>query len=120
MTNTDTVRAFIDAWNANDMKAVVSFFSDDVFYHNIPLEPMRGRKVVEEFLRGSGPWDKIDWQLLSIAENGSKVLTERIDAFVTNGKTVSLPVMGTFEINEGKITAWRDYFDLATFVNQLK
>jgi len=120
MTNTETVRAFIDAWNANNIDAIVSFLDDDIFYHNIPVEPVRGRKAVEQFIRSLGPMDRIDWQLLSIAENGPKVLTERIDAFVINGRTVSLPVMGTFEIRGGKITAWRDYFDLATYVNQLQ
>ena len=30
--------------------------------------------------------------------------------------TVSLPVMGTFEVHDGKITAWRDYFDLDQFL----
>ena len=24
-----------------------------------------------------------------------------------------LPVMGTFEVRDGKISAWRDYFDMA-------
>ena len=47
-------------------------------------------------------------------------MTERIDDFVVQGKAVSLPVMGTFEISGGKICRWRDYFDLATFENQLK
>ena len=30
-------------------------------------------------------------------------------------RTVSLPVMGVFELADGKITAWRDYFDMAQF-----
>jgi limonene-1,2-epoxide hydrolase len=41
------------------------------------------------------------------------VLTERTDTFTMNGKTAPLPVMGAFNIVEGKITAWRDYFDMA-------
>ena len=27
--------------------------------------------------------------------------------------------MGTFEIEDGKIKAWRDYFDLNTYMSQL-
>jgi limonene-1,2-epoxide hydrolase len=30
-----------------------------------------------------------------------------------------LPVAGVFEVRDGKIAAWRDYFDLATFTKQL-
>jgi limonene-1,2-epoxide hydrolase len=48
------------------------------------------------------------------------VLTERVDNFdLAGGKKLSLPVMGTFEIENGKIQAWRDYFDLATFTSQM-
>jgi limonene-1,2-epoxide hydrolase len=120
MTNTETVRAFIDAWNANNIDAIVSFPRRRLpSQHSGRTRPC-GRKAVEQFIRSLGPMDRVDWQLLSIAENGPKVLTERIDAFVINGRTVSLPVMGTFEIRGGKITAWRDYFDLATYVNQLQ
>jgi limonene-1,2-epoxide hydrolase len=27
--------------------------------------------------------------------------------------------MGTFEVHDGKITAWRDYFDMNQFMGQL-
>jgi limonene-1,2-epoxide hydrolase len=35
-------------------------------------------------------------------------------------KWIDLPVMGTFEVDgDGRITLWRDYFDMATFTDQL-
>ena len=37
---------------------------------------------------------------------------------MTNGKTIALPVAGVFELRDGKIAAWRDYFDLQTFMTQ--
>jgi limonene-1,2-epoxide hydrolase len=40
------------------------------------------------------------------------VLTERIDFITANGVTAPVPVMGTFEIRNGRIVAWRDYFDM--------
>jgi limonene-1,2-epoxide hydrolase len=70
-------------------------------------------------VRGMAPVG-VDWKVLSIAENGNKVLTERLDNFdLAGGKKLSVPVMGTFEIENGKIKAWRDYFDLATFTSQM-
>ena len=52
--------------------------------------------------------------------NGNVVLTERIDSFFFPGNTIALPVMGTFEVNDdGKITAWRDYFDMNQFMSQM-
>ena len=70
-------------------------------------------------VRGIQP-EEVDWQVLNIAENGNAVLTERVDNFVmADGKRVSLPVMGTMEIEDGKIKVWRDYFDMASFVSQV-
>ena len=48
------------------------------------------------------------------------MLTERIHRFTMNGKRVEIPVMGTFEVTpDGKISAWRDYFDMQQFTSQL-
>jgi limonene-1,2-epoxide hydrolase len=119
MTNTELVLAFIDAWNRMDWDAVVGMLSDDVVYHNIPMERIEGKAAARAFITSMMP-EAVDWEVLSIAENGNKVLTERVDAFrMPGGKPLSIPVMGTFEINGGKITAWRDYFDLATFTRQM-
>jgi len=46
-------------------------------------------------------------------------MTERVDVFKLPGKSVELPVMGTFEVNGGKISAWRDYFDLNQFMSRM-
>jgi limonene-1,2-epoxide hydrolase len=53
-----------------------------------------------------------------MAADGDVVLTERIDTFEMGGKDVVLPVMGVFEVRDGKIAAWRDYFDMATWTKQ--
>ncbi len=42
------------------------------------------------------------------------MFTERVDRFEMAGKKVELPVADVFEIENGKIKAWRDYFDMAT------
>ncbi len=119
MSNTKVVEDFIHAWNVMDWDAAIDALADDVVYHNIPMEPIHGKANAEAFIRGMQP-QSVAWETLSIAENGNKVLTERIDGFVmADGKEVSLPVMGTFEIEGGKIKAWRDYFDLASFTSQM-
>ena len=46
------------------------------------------------------------------------MLTERVDKFSLGGKNVELPVMGVFELTDGKISAWRDYFDMAAWTRQ--
>jgi limonene-1,2-epoxide hydrolase len=120
MTNTERVEAFIDAWNRMDWDAVGAALADDVVYHNIPMEKIEGKAAAMGFITGMQP-ESVNWETLSIAENGNKVLTERVDNFVmAGGKPLSLPVMGTFEIDpDGRISAWRDYFDLASFTSQM-
>ena len=118
-TPTEIVERFIDAWNRMDWDAVIDALAEDVIYHNIPMEKLEGKQAATAFITGMQP-EGVDWETLSIAETGNKVLTERIDRFdLTGGKKIDLPVMGTFEIENGKIKAWRDYFDLQTFMSQM-
>ena len=63
--------------------------------------------------------DKIEFRVHHIVADGDVVLTERTDVFVAGDKTIELPVMGTFEVADGKIAAWRDYFDMNQFMSQL-
>jgi limonene-1,2-epoxide hydrolase len=48
------------------------------------------------------------------------VMNERTDRFkLANGRWAALRVMGVFELREGKILAWRDYFDMAEAQREL-
>lgn len=46
-------------------------------------------------------------------------MNERTDRFLLNGKWIEIGVMGVFEFKNGKIAAWRDYFDLGQFQRQM-
>jgi limonene-1,2-epoxide hydrolase len=111
----DVVHSFIAAWNANDLERVVAHLHPEVFYHNVPVAPIIGRDAVRSYLFGKGGFEWVDWKLLAIAASGNKVLTERIDDFGIGGRDISLPLMGIFEIEDGLIRAWRDYFDMAMY-----
>ncbi|MEM9620858.1 MAG: limonene-1,2-epoxide hydrolase family protein [Pseudomonadota bacterium] len=119
MSNIKVVEDFIQAWNDKNWDAIDSAFTEDVVYHNIPMEPLVGKAAASAGIRAMQPAE-VDWQVLHIAENGNAVLTERLDNFVmADGRPLSVPVMGVMEIEDGKIKAWRDYFDLATFTSQM-
>lgn len=119
--NLSVVRSFIEAWGRNDLQEILSFFADDCVYHNMPIEPARGIDATRAMIQGfSSMASRVDWRLHQVAESESGVvLTERTDRFEIGGRWVELPVMGSFELREGKIVAWRDYFDLAQFQRQL-
>ena len=117
--NEQLVREFCDAWKQRDVDAILAYFADDAVYHNIPIAPAEGldaiRAVVEMFVP---PADGIEFVIHNIFSSGDIVFTERTDRFVMGEKTIELPVAGVFELRDGKIAAWRDYFDLQTFMSQ--
>lgn len=114
------VRDFCNAVPRRDVKALVAFFTPDAVYHNIPIAPVVGHEAIEAVLRQFlDPSSEAEFEIIALAAVDGKVLTERIDRFVLNGKKIELPVMGAFEVTaDGKISAWRDYFDMATFTKQ--
>jgi|SRR5690242_17841520 limonene-1,2-epoxide hydrolase len=115
------VDEFCKTWSTLNIDKVMEFFTDDAVYHNIPLAAARGkaeiRKTIDGFMPGT---TKVEFKILNTASTGNVVFNERIDSFVVNGRHIAVPVTGVFELGGGKIKAWRDYFDLATYTNQLK
>lgn len=119
-TPLELVRRFCDEWSGGDLDAIVAYFTDDATYHNIPVDPVTGRDAIRETIAGfTAGVDKVEFRVHNIVAEGDIVLTERTDVFVTAAKTIELPVMGTFEVANGQIAAWRDYFDLNQFMSQL-
>jgi limonene-1,2-epoxide hydrolase len=115
------VRDFCRAVERRDVGSLVDFFTDDAVYHNIPLAPLTGRDAIASTLtQFIAPATKVEFELLGLATAGGTVFTERVDRFEINGKQIALPVMGAFEVTpDGKIRAWRDYFDMQQFTSQL-
>jgi limonene-1,2-epoxide hydrolase len=108
------VRDLCDALGKGDAEALRPFFTDDVVYHNIPMEPAVGAdNAVALIASFFGMFDSMTVETLHLAVRDGVVLTERIDTFTLGKKVAPLPVMGTFELRDGKVHAWRDYFDLA-------
>lgn len=112
--------SFCRAWEDVDLDTLGSYFVDDATYHNMPMDPIVGREaimaVVGAFTAGS---ERIEFEIISIAADGNVVLTERVDRFFRSDRTIVLPVMGTFEVVDGRIAVWRDYFDLNQYLQQL-
>ena len=110
------VAAFVAAWPRGDAASVAALFAEDATYCNGPLPSVHGRAAIQatlaEFMTMGG---EVTVDMLNLLADDRVVMTERLDHFVLDGRTFSLPVMGIFEVVDRKIAAWRDYFDLGQF-----
>jgi len=124
MSAIETVIAFIDHLNGMRQEKAWALLAPDVVYHNIPMAPVSGPAGVKAVF-DQIPCDAMDWITHAIAESvapdgHAQVLTERTDRFrLSGGRWVELRVMGNFEVVDGRITAWRDYFDLGQWMAQM-
>ena len=114
------VRAFCAAWERVDIDEIISFFTADAVYHNIPVDPVVGTDAIRAMMAMfTSDVERIEFRIVHLASAGDVVLTERIDVFHMGETTIELPVMGIFEVRDGLIAAWRDYFDLNQYMSQL-
>lgn len=114
------IRQFIEACVRADPDEFTNYFTEDAIWWNAPWEPVQGREAIREVLRrGAARMVALPWEIRHIAAEGNVVLTERVDYFLVGGMFVKVPCMGVFELRDGKIVAWRDYWDLGQFERQL-
>ncbi len=115
------VNAFMAEFDAEhpDADTLASYFTEDAVYHNMPMAPAEGIDAVKAALSGVSQMTSRGWEVLHSAANGDVVLNERVDRFDMGGTEVSVQVCGVFEIRDGKIARWRDYFDMASFQKQM-
>jgi len=87
----------------------------------MPIAPVTGKDSVRKFIAGFiATWSETEWDLLNIAATGNIVIAERLDRTRTSAGNVDLPCVGVFEMVDGKISIWRDYFDMATFTSAMQ
>jgi limonene-1,2-epoxide hydrolase len=114
--NLAAVRRVCEGWAEMDRDEFHRVFAPDVDYRNIPIDgdEHHGPDAVHDVLcRFREKWE-VTLRVDNIVGDERVVLTERTEHFVHRAGargTFDLPVMGAFELREGKITAWRDYFD---------
>jgi len=117
-TPTETVTAFFAATECPGglTRGIREYFTPDTLWENVGMSKTTGPDQAVGLLAGMGGDPEsfaMRVDLLSIAADGGKVLTERVDHILDrDGKSVMVvPVMGVFEVADGKFALWRDYFD---------
>ena len=116
----EVVHAFMAAAALRDYDAAMELLTDDVEYQNMPLPPVHGKAAVRETLEALlALCTGSEWVVHRELAAGDLVMNERTDRFEMGGIWVDLPVAGVFELRDGRIALWRDYFDLPTIMNAM-
>ena len=109
----DVVREFCSAFATKDLATIERLLDDKAVYHNVGMEPAVGKDAsiasIKGFLDMS---ESLGFEIHHLAAEGDTVLTERTDTMTVNGIAAPIAVMGAFDVRDGLIVAWRDYFDM--------
>ena len=115
----DTIKRFMDTIGRKDYDAALPYVAENCEYTNSPMGTVTGpqgvRDVLEPFF---APTIENEFVWKHTAVDGDVAFVERVDRHLLEDGWVELPVTGVFRVEDGKITMWRDYFDLATIMNK--
>ncbi|CAJ1583758.1 limonene-1,2-epoxide hydrolase family protein [[Mycobacterium] wendilense] len=110
--NIATVEKLFSALRDKDLDTAESSLSDYVVYQNVGLPTIRGSKRAMKLFAGmQRPSMGFDFKIHRTAADGETVLNERTDVIAVGPVRLQFWVCGVFEVRDGRITLWRDYFD---------
>ena len=112
IANTRTVEGFLNALQDGDYEAAEAALDDNLVYENVGLPTIHGRARAMKLFRQMDGRAALEVKIHRIAADGAAVLTERTDALIIGPLRMQFWVCGVFEVHNGRITLWRDYFDL--------
>lgn len=115
--NAELVTRFCQSLLAADMAASCRYLAPDVYYHNMPWDPVVGheavRKVLDPLVHGANCTLR-RMQIEHTLADGEVVMNARLETWERQGVRVDLPVAGLFIVRDGLVRRWIDYWDLAT------
>jgi limonene-1,2-epoxide hydrolase len=110
--NARTVENFLYALQDEAFDTADSLLADNIVWQNVGWPTVRGRqRIMKLFRRGEGRAG-FEVKIHRIAADGNAVLTERTDVLIFGRLRLQFWVCGVFEVHSGRITLWRDYFDM--------
>lgn len=112
LDNVRAVETFLYALQDEDFDTVDRSLADNIEWQNVGLPTIRGRRRIVAMIRRAEGRMGFEVKIHRIAAEGIAVLTERTDALVVGPLRIQFWVCGVFEVHAGRITLWRDYFDM--------
>lgn len=123
-------RNYVAAWSAHDTEAIMAFFTEDCVYEDVALGAIsRGRTEVRAFVQATlAAVPDFTIKPRSFFANGGQLCSEwtmsgthaaDFPGLPATGKAFTVPVASIMEFDKGKIRRNIDYWNLASFLQQV-
>lgn len=117
-----TVLLFLSRICEKDTRAAYELLAEDVVFENPAMDPPADRVIGHDGVRQmhdvlAEKCVAMAWPVLRMVEEGDVVMVERVDKFwfrpglFPQGDLLVANVCSVWEVEQGKITYWRDYYD---------
>jgi limonene-1,2-epoxide hydrolase len=108
-----TVQKMIEAWNTRNWQQVYELFAADGVLESMMLPtPTVGREAISKRIGAlAKDISRIELRIRHMGVADGVVFIERVDDFVYRGKHGAVPVVGVVEVEQGRVKAWREYYD---------
>lgn len=114
MTAEEIVDTFTARITALDFDGAFELVAADIEYDNVPIGKVSGPDGIRSVFANLDALgvDGMEWIVHRQVANATTVMNERTDRFRVGDRWAAVDVMGVFEVADGVITLWRDYFDM--------
>ncbi len=120
-SNSDLVVENLAGFDRLDYEFVAGGYAEDGILHFVQRAPIHGRSdILAFFVRQFEPIKNTRIEIKNVIEAGNLVMVERIDHYDYQGIPISCPVANAVELENGEITAWREYYDQQFAVKQVQ
>jgi limonene-1,2-epoxide hydrolase len=117
-SNEQVIRDVLQAWTegiAASQAAIRKHFTDECQWEQVGLPTTTGPEEAAQLM---GSMEQMGFSAMAVefrnvSSSGNVVFTERVDWLVRpdGSRLGPWPVVGVTEFRDGKISAWREYFD---------
>ncbi len=119
----DTVLGLWQALSRRDWDSIKTFLAADCIYVDMPVGPVAAARgpddIVKRLKVGLEPlagYENHDGVLVS---KGADVMYEHSETWNwSSGETAVLKFVSVHRVEDGKVTLWKDYWDMNSLVNQ--
>ena len=111
-----TYKHMLDLAREGNNEAFLDLLTDDIEYHyHMTSRPLLGKEWVGKFLNNYNEiCSDVDLQIYRHAESGDCLFVEGYEEYtdLRSGERVAHPFMGIVEFRDGRVSKWRDYFEM--------